>query len=93
MHHGTRLGALEIQGGSHAFHQGLAEDFFARYRVAGTTTYTVKKGDNIWKLSQRDFNVPVWLIKRFNSNTDFSSLTPSRKLVIPVVNERNNQSA
>jgi membrane-bound lytic murein transglycosylase D len=83
----------QFEARRHAFHQGLAEDFFVRYRVAGTTTYTVKKGDNIWKLSHRDFNVPVWLIKRFNSNTDFSALTPARKLIIPVVDERPNQES
>jgi membrane-bound lytic murein transglycosylase D len=74
------------------FHHGLAEDFFLRYRVAGTTIYTVQKGDNIWKLSHRDFNVPLWLIKRFNSTTDFSRLTPARKLIIPLVDERDSQS-
>jgi membrane-bound lytic murein transglycosylase D len=73
-----------------AFHHGLAEDFFLRYRVAGTTVYTVQKGDNIWKLSQRDFNVPLWLIKRFNSTTDFSTLAPARELIIPVVDERDS---
>jgi membrane-bound lytic murein transglycosylase D len=88
-----QISKKEFEARRHAFHQGLAEDFFVRYRVAGITTYTVKKGDNIWKLSHRDFNVPVWLIKRFNSETDFSALTPSRRLVIPVVNERPDQSA
>jgi membrane-bound lytic murein transglycosylase D len=75
------------------FHRGLAEDFFLRYRVAGTTTYTIQKGDNIWKLSHRAFNVPLWLIKRFNSTTDLSALTPARKLVIPVVDERHSQQS
>lgn len=73
-----------------AYHQGLAEDFFNRYRVAWTTTYTVQKGDSIWKLANKNFNVPVWLIKRFNSDTDFATLAPARKLIIPVVNERLN---
>jgi hypothetical protein len=29
--------------------------------------------------------VPLWLIQRFNADVDFSSLIPSQKLIIPVV--------
>jgi hypothetical protein len=29
--------------------------------------------------------VPLWLIKRYNADVDFSALIPSQKLLIPVV--------
>ena len=88
-----QISKKEFEARRHAYHKGLAEDYFIHYRVAATMTYTVKKGDNIWKLSHRNFNVPVWLIKRFNHNTDFSALTPSRKLIIPVVDERRSEKS
>ena len=88
-----KISKKEFETRRHAYHQGLAEDYFIQYRVAGFKIYTVKKGDNIWKLSHRYFNIPVWLIKRFNNNTDFSALTPSRELIIPVVDERNNEQS
>ncbi|MEE4261997.1 MAG: transglycosylase SLT domain-containing protein [Desulfobacteraceae bacterium] len=67
------------------FHQELAEDFFASYRVEKVRTYSIKRGDNIWTLSHQEFEVPLWLIKRYNAGVDFSSLMPSQKLIIPVI--------
>jgi membrane-bound lytic murein transglycosylase D len=67
------------------FHQELAEDFFATYRVEKVLTYSVKRGDNIWTLSRQAFEVPLWLIKSYNADVDFSALIPSQKLLIPVV--------
>jgi LysM repeat protein len=67
------------------FHQELAEDFFATYRVEKVLTYSVKRGDNIWTLSRQEFEVPLWLIKRYNAEVDFSALIPAQKLLIPIV--------
>jgi len=67
------------------FHQELAEDFFANYRVEKIITYKIKKGDNIWTLARQEFEVPLWLIARYNNDVDFGALIPSQKLRIPVV--------
>jgi len=67
------------------YHQELAEDFFAAYRIEKVLTYSIKRGDNIWTLSREEFEVPLWLIKRFNSDVDFNALVPSQKLLIPIV--------
>ena len=67
------------------YHQELAENFFASYRVEKVRTYSIKRGDNIWTLSHQEFEVPLWLIKRYNADVDFGSLVPSQKLVIPII--------
>ena len=67
------------------YHQELAENFFASYRVEKVRTYSIKRGDNIWTLSHQEFEVPLWLIKRYNAGVDFSSLVPSQKLLIPII--------
>lgn len=67
------------------FHKELAEDFFAAYRVEKVQTYTVKKGDNIWTLSKDQFEVPLWLIKKYNAHLDFNTLMPSQTLLIPII--------
>jgi len=67
------------------YHQELAEDFFASYRVEKVRTYSIKRGDNIWTLSYQEFEVPLWLIKRYNAGVDFSSLVPAQTLLIPII--------
>ena len=67
------------------YHQKLAENFFVSYRVDKVRIYSIKRGDNIWTLSRREFEAPLWLIKQYNGNVDFGALIPSQKLLIPVV--------
>ena len=67
------------------FHKELAEDFFASFRIEKVQTYTVRRGDNIWTLSKEKFEVPLWLIKKYNAHLNFSALYPSQELLIPIV--------
>ena len=69
------------------YHEGLAEDFFSAYRIASVQAYYIKSGDNIWTLSRENFELPLWLIQRYNTEVDLHSLMPSQKLMIPVVEE------
>jgi membrane-bound lytic murein transglycosylase D len=80
-----RVAKEEFEEKRFEFHQELAEDFFATYRVDKVRTYSIKKGDNIWTLSRQEFEVPLWLIMRYNAEVDFGALIPSQKLVIPIV--------
>jgi len=67
------------------FHKELAEDFFASFRIEKVQTYTVRRGDNIWTLSKEKFEVPLWLIKKYNAHLNFSALHPSQELLIPII--------
>ena len=67
------------------YHKELVEDFFAAYRVDALKIYSIKRGDNIWTLSRDVFELPLWLIRRYNGNVDLSALMPSQNLRIPVV--------
>jgi membrane-bound lytic murein transglycosylase D len=68
------------------FHKEMVEDFFAAYRLLeGTRTYKVKQGDTIWSLCQTEFELPFWLIKKYNESVDFTQLKPGVHLVVPRV--------
>ncbi len=67
------------------YHKEIEEDFFAAYRVDSTNQYRIKRGDNIWTLCQEGLDLPLWLLKKYNSDVNFSSLQPGQELVVPIV--------
>jgi membrane-bound lytic murein transglycosylase D len=81
----ARVTKAEFEEKRFEYHKELSEDFFASYRVEKVHIYTIKRGDNIWTLSREHFEVPLWLIKKFNTHLDFSALQPAQKLKIPII--------
>jgi membrane-bound lytic murein transglycosylase D len=81
----SRVTKAEFEEKRFEYHKELAEDFFASYRVEKVQIYTIKRGDNIWTLSRERFEVPLWLIKKFNAHLDISTLHPSQELLIPII--------
>jgi len=67
------------------YHKKIQEDFFSFYKIEAVQTYRVNKGDNIWTLSNEAFEIPVWLIKKYNPKINFNDLRWSQNLVIPAV--------
>jgi hypothetical protein len=80
-----RVSKEEFEEKRYEYHKELSEDFFASYRVEKVKFYYIKKGDTIWNLSLEEFEIPLWLIKKYNINLDFNTLVPSQKLLIPII--------
>jgi peptidoglycan lytic transglycosylase D len=66
-----------------SYHQQLQETFFGQYRIVGSDTHVMKSGESIWVLSQKTYNVPVWLLRQYNPDLDLADVRPGTKLVIP----------
>ena len=69
------------------FHQELQEDFFNSYQVVGFTSYRVKNGDTIWELCRKQFEVPLWLMKKYNENLNYTHLELASSLQVPILKE------
>lgn len=67
------------------YHKEIEEDFFDSYSVESVRRYRIEEGDNIWKLCNEQFEVPFWLLKKYNPEVDFYELQPSQELIIPLV--------
>jgi membrane-bound lytic murein transglycosylase D len=67
------------------FHQELQEDFFNSFLVVGFTDYRVQNGDTIWDICRNKFDVPLWLLKKYNTSLDYTRLEQSSRLQIPIL--------
>ena len=67
------------------FHKGIEEDFFGSFKVVSVVEHRVKPGETMWRISKRTYEVPPWLIYRYNPELKPSRLTPGTRLTIPVV--------
>lgn len=74
-----------------AYHESLQARFFDQFRIAGTKKVLVQRGDSLWTLARRADNVPVWLLRQYNPDLDFTALQPGMPVTLPQV-ERQPQT-
>jgi len=78
-----RVPREEFEARRREYHQALDASYFAAHRIAGTEQYTVQPGDSLWTLTQRFSQLPPWLLRQYNPDTDFTDLRPGTQLVVP----------
>jgi len=69
------------------YHQELQEDFFNSYAIVGLKTYRVEEGDTVWDICYKKFDVPLWLLKKYNTTLSFTHIGSSSNLQIPILKE------
>jgi membrane-bound lytic murein transglycosylase D len=67
------------------YHAKLQGEFFVQHRIAGTEVYIVRRGDSLWTMTQRFSNLPIWLLRQYNPDTDLSNLRAGTQVVMPRV--------
>jgi membrane-bound lytic murein transglycosylase D len=70
------------------YHRSLQEEFFAEWEIAGTELHKMRRGDSLWVLSNRRFKVPLWLLRQYNPDLDFSTLTAGTEITVPLLKRR-----
>lgn len=70
------------------YHRDLQEEFFAAWMVTGTTSHVISRGDSLWYLANKKFEVPLWLLRQYNPDLDFGALPAGTPLVIPLIDSR-----
>ena len=69
------------------YHRQLQDDFFQHYRIAGQERYRLKSGESLWTLTQKT-SVPVWLLRQYNPETDFTTVRIGTEIVLPKIETR-----
>ncbi|HEX8756751.1 MAG TPA: LysM domain-containing protein, partial [Steroidobacteraceae bacterium] len=82
-----RVPAGEFEARRRDYHQGLEASYFAAHRIVGTEQYVAQRGDSLWTLTQRFSQLPLWLLREYNPDTDFTDLHPGTQLVVPRIED------
>lgn len=80
----TTISREEFEQRRLEYHKGIEEDFYSSYSVDGAKVYTLKRGESIWYLCYKKFDIPLWLLRKYNSGLDFNSLHPGQEVYIPI---------
>ena len=68
-----------------AWHRDQQDGFFRENIITGVTDHTIKRGESIWVLALRDYDVPVWLFRQYNPELDLHNVRPGTTVQFPVL--------
>lgn len=70
------------------FQQSIEEDFFAAWKIEGFRVHTVRRGQTIWYLTNGLYDLPLWLVAKYNPGKNLQDLHVGDQLNIPTVVEK-----
>ena len=80
----------EFQRKRMEYHRGIEEDFFTSFAVEGVIVHKVMSGENIWYLCNQVYEIPYWLVRKYNPNKNLERLNTGDELIIPMVGPIDN---
>lgn len=80
-----RVAAEEFENRRYEYQRGIQEDFFSTYQVDSVKPYQITPGQNIWQICTDVFQVPLWLVVKYNPDRDLAKLKPGDELMIPTI--------
>ena len=84
----SKVSPQEFEGKRLAYHKQLEDGFFATFRIDGRRSYSIRRGDSLWVIANREKDAPLWLIRQYNPDVDFSRLQPGDKITLPVIGKK-----
>ena len=68
-----------------AYHRGQQDSFFRRHIITGVQEHEIRRGESVWVLALREYDVPVWLFRQYNPGLDLHRITPGTTVRFPVL--------
>ena len=68
-----------------AYHRSQQDAFFRQHMITGVTEHTIRRGESVWIIALRRYQVPFWLFRQYNPGVDVHNVRPGTKLQIPVL--------
>ena len=74
-----------FEGRRIAYHRAKQDGFFRENIITGVREHVIARGESIWILSLREYDVPVWLFRQYNPGLDLHNVRPGTTVRFPVL--------
>jgi membrane-bound lytic murein transglycosylase D len=85
---GLEFGAVDVKTFEDrriAYHRSQQDSYFRQNVIAGVTEHVVRRGESVWILALRKYDVPVWLFRQYNPGLDLHRVTPGTTIRFPTM--------
>ena len=79
----SRVSQDEFESRRLAYQQDLQQTFFMTWQIRTIRRHVIAPGESLWVLTQRQFKVPMWLLRQYNPDLNLDRLHPGTVIVIP----------
>ena len=70
-----------------AYHRLQQDRFFRRHVITDVVEHTIRRGESIWVVALRQYDVPLWLFRQYNPGLDLHQVQPGTRVQIPVLSD------
>jgi membrane-bound lytic murein transglycosylase D len=70
-----------------AYHRSEQDAYFREHIITGVTEHEIKRGEALWILSLRQYDVPIWLFRQYNPGLDLHKIRPGITVRFPVLTD------
>ncbi len=67
------------------YHRQQQDTFFRNNTITGVTEHVVMRGESVWILALRKYDVPVWLFRQYNPELDLHNVQRGTRLNFPIL--------
>ena len=67
------------------YHRKQQDSFFRKHVITGVREHTIRRGESVWILSLREYDVPIWLFRQYNPELDLHRITPGVTVRFPIL--------
>ena len=68
-----------------AYQRAQQDSFFRQHVISGSTEHTIRRGESVWIIALRQYDVPLWLFRQYNPTLDLQNVRPGTRVQIPVL--------
>lgn len=80
-----KVGAETFENLRASYHREQQDAFFRNHTITGVTEHVVMRGESVWILALRKYDVPVWLFRQYNPELDLNNVQRGTRLNFPVL--------